>query len=99
MAMAGSDRRTARRNGLLQTCLYWPTTRPTPAPRAGARLLPPTLLLAGSHDLSTPLEWARHEARLAANGRLVVVPGAGHSIQSRDASGRGLRALADFLGS
>ena len=28
--------------------------------------------------------------------RLVVVPGAGHSIQSRDASGRGLRALADF---
>ena len=33
------------------------------------------------------------------DGRLVVVPGAGHSIQSRDASGRGLRALADFLGS
>jgi pimeloyl-ACP methyl ester carboxylesterase len=92
------DRRTARLNGFLQTCLYWPVTRPAPEPRTGARLMPPTLLLAGTRDLSTPLEWARREARLAPRGRLVVVPGAGHSIQSRDASGRGIRALADFLG-
>jgi pimeloyl-ACP methyl ester carboxylesterase len=92
------DRRTARANGFLQTCLYWPVTRPTPGPGPAARLRPPTLLLAGTHDLSTPLDWARHEARLAPRGRLVVVPGAGHSIQSRDASGRGIRALADFLG-
>jgi pimeloyl-ACP methyl ester carboxylesterase len=92
------DLRTARLNGLLQTCLYWPVTRPAPEPRPGARLVPPTLLLAGTRDLSTPLEWARQEARLTPNGRLVVVAGAGHSIQSRDASGRGIQALADFLG-
>jgi pimeloyl-ACP methyl ester carboxylesterase len=92
------DRRTARANGFLQTCLYWPVTRPAPSPPRGARLAPPTLLLAGTHDLSTPLDWARREARLAPRGRLVVVPGAGHSVQSRDASGRGIRALADFLG-
>jgi pimeloyl-ACP methyl ester carboxylesterase len=91
------DRRTARSNGFLLTCLYWPETRPAPSPTRAARLLPPTLLLAGSHDLSTPVEWARRQARLTANGRLVVVPGAGHSVQSRDATGRGLRALADFL--
>lgn len=91
------DRRTARLNGFLQTCLYWPVTRPAPAPPPGARLVPPTLLLAGTRDLSTPLEWARHEARLAPDGRLVVVAGAGHSVQNRDASGQGIRALAEFL--
>jgi pimeloyl-ACP methyl ester carboxylesterase len=93
------DRLTAQRNGFLQTCLHWPATPPTPAPARSARLLPPTLLLAGARDLSTPTEWARQEARLAARGKLVVVPGAGHSVQTRDASGRGIRAVADFLGS
>lgn len=48
-------------------------------------------------DLSTPLAWARQEARLAPRGRLVVVPGAGHSVQSRASSGVGRRAVADFL--
>jgi pimeloyl-ACP methyl ester carboxylesterase len=91
------DRRTARLNGFLQTCLYWPATRAAPAPSRSARLLPPTLILAGAHDLSTPVEWARHEATLAPHSQLVVVPQAGHSIQTRDASGRGLRALARFL--
>jgi pimeloyl-ACP methyl ester carboxylesterase len=92
------DRSTARGNGFLQTCLHWPVTEPAPAPPAGARLLPPTLLLAGERDLSTPIEWARHQAKLTPRGRLVVIPGAGHSIQTRDASGRGIRALAQFLG-
>jgi pimeloyl-ACP methyl ester carboxylesterase len=92
------DRRTALLNGFLRTCLYWPVTPAAPAPGQDARLLPPTLILAGGHDLSTPVEWARHEATLARNGRLVVVPGAGHSIQTRDRSGRGIRALEGFLG-
>jgi len=35
----------------------------------------------GDHDLSTPLEWARQELKLAPQGRLVVVPGAGHWIE------------------
>jgi pimeloyl-ACP methyl ester carboxylesterase len=39
------------------------------------------LLLAGEQDLSTPLEWARQEARTAPQGRLMIVPGAGHSVQ------------------
>jgi hypothetical protein len=92
------DRSTARRNGFLQTCLHWPVTKPAPEPAGGARLLPPTLLLAGGRDLSTPLDWARHEARLSRRARLVVIPTAGHSIQTRDPSGRGIKALAAFLG-
>ena len=43
----------------------------------------PTLLLAGDRDLSTPLPWAREQAAHTPHGRLVVVRGAGHSVQSR----------------
>ena len=57
----------------------------------------PTLLVNGDHDLSTPLEWARAELKLIPKGRLVVVPGAGHSVQSRAFSDVGRRAVADFL--
>ena len=57
----------------------------------------PTLLLAGSHDLSTPLEWARAEASLTPRGRLVVVQNAGHSVQVRATNDAGRRAVAKFL--
>ena len=43
-----------------------------------------TLLLAGTQDLSTPLEWAKAERAHAPGGRLLVVAGAGHSLQSQD---------------
>ena len=71
--------------------------RRRPLPR-GPQLPPvPTLLLAGSHDLSTPLEWARREAALAPRGTLVVVEGAGHGVQLRAVSDEGRRAVAAFL--
>ena len=92
------DRATASGNGIVRQCLPWPATAPTPEPPRGSRLPPvPTLLLAGTHDLSTPLEWARREAALAPRGRLVVVEGAGHSVQIRAASDRGRQAVARFL--
>ena len=56
-----------------------------------------TLLLNGDRDLSTPLEWARQEAALAPQGKLVVVPGASHSIQTRERGDAGRRALQEFL--
>ena len=58
----------------------------------------PVLILAGTHDLSTPLVWARAEARDAPRGQLVIVPGAGHSVQTK-AGGDPVvrRALAGFL--
>jgi pimeloyl-ACP methyl ester carboxylesterase len=92
------DRATASGNGIAQTCLAWPPTPPPPAPATNAMLPPvPVLLLAGDRDLSTPLAWARQEARLAPRGRLVVVPGAGHSVQSRASSEVARRAVAQFL--
>jgi pimeloyl-ACP methyl ester carboxylesterase len=89
------DRATAAGTGFVRQCLPWAATPPTPA--ATGKLLVPTLLINGDHDLSTPLEWARHELALAPQGNLVVVPGAGHSTQSRARSDIGRRAVAAFL--
>jgi pimeloyl-ACP methyl ester carboxylesterase len=57
----------------------------------------PTLILAGDHDLSTPLEWAQEEAASAPLANLVIVNGASHSIQSREPGNQGRKALYAFL--
>jgi pimeloyl-ACP methyl ester carboxylesterase len=89
------DRQTASGNGFVRQCLPWAPTRPTPLPRG--KLLVPTLLVNGNHDLSTPLAWARQQLALTPHGKLVVVPGAGHSTQSRAVSDVGRQAVARFL--
>ena len=90
------DRATLTGNGFVRECLAWPPAAPTPP--ALQRLPPvPTLLLSGDRDLSTPLEWARREAAAAPRGRLLVVHGAGHSIQSRSHDIGALQAVSAFL--
>jgi pimeloyl-ACP methyl ester carboxylesterase len=89
------DTRTALGNGFVRQCLPWTPTTPTPPPHG--KLLVPTLLVNGDHDLSTPLAWAREQRALTPHGKLVVVPGAGHSVQSRAVSDVGRRAVARFL--
>ena len=93
------DRATAAGNGFIQTCLNWPPS-PAPAPGTVRAELPriPVLLLAGGHDLSTPLAGARAQAALAPDGRLFVVPAAGHSVQNRAAGDPAQAELARFLG-
>ncbi len=95
------DRATAIGNGLVQGCLAWPaTTRPDVPDGAAAAELPPVpvLLLSGERDLSTPLPWARAEAAMAPRGRLLEVPGAGHSVQLRASDAGVRRVVARFLG-
>jgi len=97
------DRATAAGNGIIQTCLYWPPTLVPAQGPAGAgsqARLPgvPVLLLAGSHDLSTPLSGAQAQAARAPDGRLFVVPAAGHSVQSRAAGDAAQAEVARFLG-
>jgi pimeloyl-ACP methyl ester carboxylesterase len=89
------DRRTASGNGFVRQCLPWAPTRPTPAPRGKLRVR--ALLVEGNHDLSTQLAWARQQLALTPHGKLVVVPGAGHSVQSRAVSDVGRKAVASFL--
>jgi pimeloyl-ACP methyl ester carboxylesterase len=88
---------TAFAQGLLVTCRAWPPTPAPPAPPAGATIAAPALLLAGDHDLSTPLEWAREQAARMGHARLVVVRGAGHSVLSRAPGTAARDALRRFL--
>lgn len=78
------DRETATGNGIVQQCLHWPPVD-VPKPPSRPHDLPnvPVLLLAGTRDLSTPLEWAQRAAKCAPQGRLVVVQDAGHAVQSQ----------------
>jgi pimeloyl-ACP methyl ester carboxylesterase len=89
------DRQTASGNGFVRQCLPWASTAPTPQPHG--KLLVPTLLVEGNHDLSTQLDWAHQQLALTPHGKLVVVPGAGHSVQSRAVSNIGRKAVAHFL--
>ena len=93
------DRATAAGNGFIQTCLNWPPA-PAASPASPRAELPriPVLLLAGGHDLSTPLAGARAQAALAPDGHLFVVPTAGHSVQNRAAGDPAEAELARFLG-
>ena len=82
--------------GFDQTCRYWPAEKP--ASNTAARLPDvPVLLVDGDHDLSTPMEWAKQEAASAPDGKLVIVPGASHSIQNRELGHAGRDAVIAFL--
>jgi pimeloyl-ACP methyl ester carboxylesterase len=91
------DRATVTGNGVAVTCLRWPPTPAPPAPRTSDLPPVPTLLLAGGRDLSTPLSWAREQRAHTPDGKLVVVPDSGHSVQSRAPGGEGRRAVQRFL--
>jgi pimeloyl-ACP methyl ester carboxylesterase len=91
------DRATVIGNGVAQTCLRWPPTPGPPQPRTGDLPNVPTLLLAGDRDLSTPLPWAREQAAHSPGGRLVIVKGSGHSVQSRGRPPAGRQAVQRFL--
>ncbi|MEU5216563.1 alpha/beta fold hydrolase [Streptomyces sp. NPDC020807] len=88
------ERETAGAQGIPQTCLPWPVSRPHRA-APGRTLTMPVLLLAGDRDLSTPVRWARDLAAVTPKAELVVLPGVGHSAQSR--SEGGARAAEEFL--
>jgi pimeloyl-ACP methyl ester carboxylesterase len=97
------DRTAATGNGEVLTCRVWPRTPDSwsaadaqATVTALARLGPRTLILAGDRDLSTPLVWANATAAAMPSSRLVVVPGVGHSVQSRG-GGSGAAEASRFL--
>jgi pimeloyl-ACP methyl ester carboxylesterase len=91
------DRATAAGTGTVLICEQWPQT-PVVAFPAGADLPQvPTLLLAGDHDLITPLAWTQHEAAHVPHGHLIVIPGAGHITQNSGNGPAGRAAVTEFL--
>jgi pimeloyl-ACP methyl ester carboxylesterase len=77
------EARTAGEQGVVHACRFWPPSRPNPDP-PHRQLTMPVLILAGDRDLSTPVRWAREQAALTPGARLVVAPGAGHSLLGRN---------------
>jgi pimeloyl-ACP methyl ester carboxylesterase len=77
------DAHTATGNGLVQVCRWWGVIDPPPEPHGRDLPALPTLFLIGDHDLTTPLEWARQEVARSPGGHVLLVKGAGHSIQTR----------------
>jgi pimeloyl-ACP methyl ester carboxylesterase len=91
------DRAAAAANGIAVTCEQWPSTPVVPFLAGQDLPAVPVLLLAGDHDLSTPLLWAQQEAARAPRGHLVVIPGSGHSTQSGDNGPVGRATVTAFL--
>lgn len=90
------DARTVRALLAVSGCLRWPPARPS-ALTPGGRIRPRTLIVHGDRDLYCPLDWARREAALLDQGRLVIVPGGGHSLQGAAYTSLGRDAVNDFL--
>jgi pimeloyl-ACP methyl ester carboxylesterase len=75
----------ALQNLLPWTCVDWPA--PSGGAVLGPRPLPdvPVLVLAGDRDIRTPLSGAVEVAARFPRGRVLVVPGAGHSVLNHSA--------------
>jgi pimeloyl-ACP methyl ester carboxylesterase len=82
----------------LDVCLGWPATPPAPPSPTGAAAAP-TLILSGDDDLRTPYEQAVTIAATYSDGRLLRVPGVGHSTVSEDRTGCARRAMIEFVAS
>jgi pimeloyl-ACP methyl ester carboxylesterase len=92
------DADTATGLGTLLSCLNWPQEPVPPSPPADRPLPPvPVLLLGGDRDVATPLTELYREAAMAPLGRVVIVPGAAHSVQDGATNPAGRQAVYDFL--
>jgi pimeloyl-ACP methyl ester carboxylesterase len=78
-------------------CDTWPT------PAGGVNLAPgplpnvPVLALSGGYDMRTPTAGAQSIVAQFPQGRLLVVPGIGHSVTSADWSGCAALAVHDWM--
>jgi pimeloyl-ACP methyl ester carboxylesterase len=91
------DRQIAAMAGLASLCLEWPTDVPPPTPVPPQPLTAPTLVLAGSDDVRTPLENGRLVAASLPNASVLVVPSAGHSVFAAGPDSCAAQAVVRFL--
>jgi pimeloyl-ACP methyl ester carboxylesterase len=89
--------RWAARLGTAYDCELWPS--PTGNASLGSGPYPnvPVLALSGGLDLRTPTANARAVLAQFPQGRLVVVPGVGHSVLTADLSDCATRAVHDWI--
>lgn len=87
----------AAKLGNAEFCLGWPA--PTGNPWLGAGPLPdvPVLALNGGFDMRTPPPGAQNMVARFRQGRLIVVPGVGHSVLGADSSFCAARATRAWM--
>ncbi|MFL5966888.1 MAG: alpha/beta fold hydrolase [Gaiellaceae bacterium] len=87
----------AARLGTAFFCEQWPS--PSGRTPLGNGPLPnvPVLVLSGGYDLRTPTESGAAVAQLFPQGKLVVVPGVGHSVLGADITGCAQNAVQQWL--
>ena len=78
-ALGPFDRASPAGGGVVQTCQPWQPTTVAPPPAPGPLPDVPTLIAAGTWDLSTPLADAKKEAARTPTADFVKLPEAGHS--------------------
>jgi pimeloyl-ACP methyl ester carboxylesterase len=78
----------ATTNPFVRFCLEWPQAPEAPSLGAGPFPDVPVLAVAGDVDLRTPVAETTAAAALFPRGRLLVVPGAGHSALAYSACAR-----------
>jgi pimeloyl-ACP methyl ester carboxylesterase len=78
-------------------CDTWPTPAGGANLSAGAPPNVPVLALSGGFDMRTPTAGAQSVVAQFPQGKLVVVPGIGHSVVSTDPSGCAALAVHDWM--
>src|SRR5207244_11698230 len=78
-------------------CLTWPPQARRPGIGSGPLPNVPVLVFAGERDLRTPASNAAAIAARFPQGRLVTVPGVGHSVLGTDLTNCAQNALAVSL--
>ena len=78
-------------------CLLWPTQARRPGIGSGPLPNVPVLVFAGERDLRTPRTNAAAIAARFPQGRLVTVPGVGHSVLGTDFTGCAQTAVSIWL--
>jgi hypothetical protein len=78
-------------------CLLWPPQARRAGPGSGPPPNVPVLVLAGERDLRTPASNAASVAARFPQGRLLTVPGVGHSVLGADFSGCAENAVKTWL--
>jgi pimeloyl-ACP methyl ester carboxylesterase len=77
---AGTFLGTARVGPTLRACAFWPLGAVEPGFHSPVRSDVPVLLLSGTMDPATPVEWADRVAAVFPRARKLVVPGGGHGV-------------------
>jgi pimeloyl-ACP methyl ester carboxylesterase len=83
--------------GNASLCDTWPSPSGGVNLSAGALPNVPVLALSGGFDMRTPTEGAQSVIAQFPQGKLIVVPGIGHSVTTTDPSGCAALAIRDWI--